>query len=136
MEYITVKTAASHCQSSSDSSLLTHVRWKVAVKAPITLEYGSNTNKDGLLFSPIPVSVQGPFIARLTRKWNLSVDLSCTRTRTEHELHNKYGPVVRLAPNELFFATLPAVKLVYGPDTTCIKSSAYDNFGHLGMFQV
>ena len=53
-----------------------------------------------------------------------------------HELHEKYGPVVRLAPNELSFASLPAVKPVYGPGTTCIKSSAYDNFGRLGMFQM
>lgn len=89
-----------------------------------------------MLFSPIPSSVPGPFIARLTKKWILFVDLSGSRARTVHELHKKYGPVVRLAPNELSFASLQAVKPVYGPGTTCIKSSAYDNFGRLGMFQM
>jgi cytochrome P450 len=89
-----------------------------------------------LLFSPIPSSVPGPFIARLTKKWILFIDLSGSRARTVHELHKKYGPVVRLGPNELSFAAIEAVKPVYGTGTSCIKSSAYDNFGRLGMFQM
>lgn len=89
-----------------------------------------------LLFAPLPASVPGPFIARLTRRWILFVDLAGSRARTVHELHRKYGPVVRLAPDELSFASLQSVKAIYGSGSTCVKSSAYDNFGRLGMFQM
>jgi cytochrome P450 len=43
---------------------------------------------------------------------------------------------VRLAPNELSFASIDAVKPIYGPATTCVKSPAYDNFGRSGIFQM
>ncbi|KAB5585128.1 cytochrome P450 [Coniochaeta sp. 2T2.1] len=115
--HVTAKTAI----AALVVALITKVLWKVT---------------SNVLFSPIPSSVPGPFIARLTKKWILFVDLSGYRARTVHELHKKYGPVVRLAPNELSFASLPAIKPVYGAGTTCVKSSAYDNFGRLGMFQM
>ncbi|RYP65630.1 hypothetical protein DL769_006261 [Monosporascus sp. CRB-8-3] len=102
-------------------ALLTGIFWKLT---------------SNLLLSPIPATVPGPIIARLTKKWILFVDLSGSRARTIHDLHQKYGPVVRLAPNELSFASLQSVKAIYGPGTTCIKSPAYDNFGRLGLFQM
>jgi len=89
-----------------------------------------------LLFSPIPSAIPGPFIARFTSKWILFVDLSGYRGRTVDALHKRYGPVVRLAPNELSFSALPCIKAIYGAGSSCIKSSAYDNFGRLGMFQM
>jgi hypothetical protein len=64
------------------------------------------------------------------------VDLSGYRGRTVHALHKKYGPVVRLAPNELSFSALPCISAIYGSGSTCIKSPAYDNFGREGMFQM
>ncbi|KAL1876832.1 hypothetical protein VTK73DRAFT_9134 [Phialemonium thermophilum] len=101
--------------------LLTRVVWQVL---------------NNLFFSPIPTSVPGPLIARLTSKWILLVDLSGSRARTVDRLHKKYGPVVRLAPNELSFSSLECVKPIYGAGTTCIKSPAYDNFGRPGTFQI
>ncbi len=57
--------------------------------------------------------------------------------RPHHRPFNKkYGPVVRVAPNELCFSSLECIKPIYRLGTTCIKSSAYDNFGKLGMFQM
>lgn len=88
-----------------------------------------------LLSPPFPSSIPGPFIARLTDKWILFVDLAGSRASTVHALHQKYGPVVRLAPNELSFASLEAAKPIHGPSSTCIKSPAYDNFGRRGLFQ-
>jgi len=64
------------------------------------------------------------------------VDLSGYRGRTVDALHRKYGPVVRLAPNELSFSALPCIKAIYGVGSSCIKSPAYDNFGRIGMFQM
>jgi len=89
-----------------------------------------------LLFSPVPSAIPGPFIARLTSKWILFVDLSGYRGRTVDALHKKYGPVVRLAPNELSFSALPCIRAIYGAGSTCIKSPAYDYFGREGMFQM
>jgi hypothetical protein len=89
-----------------------------------------------LFLSPIPSAIPGPIIARFTSKWILFVDLSGYRGRTVDALHKKYGPVVRLAPNELSFSALPCIKAIYGAGSSCIKSSAYDNFGRLGMFQM
>lgn len=89
-----------------------------------------------LLFSPIPSAIPGPFIARFSSKWILFVDLSGYRGRTVDALHKRYGPVVRLAPKELSFSALPCIKAIYGVGSSCIKSSAYDNFGRLGMFQM
>lgn len=89
-----------------------------------------------MLTSPIPWWVPGPFLARLTSKWILFVDLSGRRASTVDALHRKYGPVVCLSPNELSFASIDAIKPIYGAGTTCVKSSAYNNFGRLGMFQM
>jgi hypothetical protein len=89
-----------------------------------------------LVFSPVPSAVPGPLIARLTSKWILFVDLSGFRGRTVDALHKKYGPVVRLAPNELSFSELSCIKAIYGTGGICIKSPAYDNFGRTGMFQM
>ncbi len=89
-----------------------------------------------LLLSPLPSTIPGPFIARLTSKWILFVDLSGYRGRTVDALHKKYGPVVRLAPNELSFSALPCIGAIYGSGSTCVKAPAYDHFGREGMFQM
>ncbi|KAH6855856.1 cytochrome P450 [Chaetomium sp. MPI-CAGE-AT-0009] len=89
-----------------------------------------------VLTSPIPPSVPGPFLARLTSKWILFVDMSGYRARTVDALHKKYGPVVRLAPNELSFSCREAIQPIYGTKSTCIKGPIYDYFGKRGLFQM
>jgi cytochrome P450 len=89
-----------------------------------------------VLFTTIPSSVPGPFIARLTSKWFLMADLAGNKASTVDALHKKYGPVVRVAPNELVFSSVEAIKPIYGTGTTVVKSAAYENFGRLGMFQM
>ncbi|KAM7183701.1 Cytochrome P450 [Rhypophila sp. PSN 637] len=89
-----------------------------------------------LVFSPIPSNIPGPLIARITPKWIYLVELSGSRGRTVDALHKKYGPVVRLSPNELSFSSLSCIKTIYGAGSSCVKSPAYDNFGKRGMFQM
>ncbi|KAK1760108.1 cytochrome P450 [Echria macrotheca] len=89
-----------------------------------------------ILTSPIPSSVPGPLLARLTYKWLIAVDTSGYRGRTVHELHKKYGPVVRLSPSEVSFSSKDAVKSIYSASATVIKGPAYDHFGRKGMFQM
>ena len=51
-------------------------------------------------------------------------------------LHRKYGPIVRLAPNEVSFSCKEAVRSIYGVGATVIKGPAYDHFGRKGLFQM
>ncbi|GAB1319337.1 hypothetical protein MFIFM68171_09547 [Madurella fahalii] len=89
-----------------------------------------------IVTSPVPSSVPGPFLARLSHKWILLVDLSGYRGRTVDALHRKYGPIVRLAPNEVSFSCKEAVKSIYGLGATVMKSAAYENFGRKGLFHM
>ncbi|KAK4215462.1 cytochrome P450 [Rhypophila decipiens] len=88
-----------------------------------------------LVFSPIPSNIPGPLIARITPKWISLVEMSGSRGRIVDALHKRYGPVVRLSPNELSFNSLPCIKTIYGAGSSCVKSPAYENFGKNGMFQ-
>ena len=45
-----------------------------------------------------------------------------------HRLHQKYGPVVRIAPNELSFSDKSVAQQLYSQTTEFIKASRYDNF--------
>lgn len=132
------------CETDNRRSTSANMEWTsyltyptvVAAIAVVALTRIAWQVTQNVLFSPIPASVPGPLAARLTSKWILLVDLSGSRARTVNALHKRYGPVVRVAPNELSFSSIDCVKPIYGAGTTCIKSSAYDNFGRLGSFQM
>ncbi|OCL06977.1 cytochrome P450 [Glonium stellatum] len=87
------------------------------------------------LTSPIR-SLPGPLSAKLSSKWLLTKDLAGSKATTVHALHQKYGPVVQLSPNEISFSSIESIKDIYGQGTKCIKSPAYDNFGRRGLFQI
>ncbi len=67
---------------------------------------------------PIP----GPLPAKLSKLWLLAIELSGRRTLYIHSLHQRYGPVVRVGPNELSFATGAAARDIY----VGVNSSAAD----------
>jgi hypothetical protein len=50
------------------------------------------------------------------------------RTQMIHSLHQKYGPIVRIAPNEISFSDKAVVKEIYGQSTKVIKAPIYDSF--------
>lgn len=54
------------------------------------------------------------------------VDMAGNRTSTIDKLHQEYGPVVRIGPNELSFSSPEVVKELYGPQTQFLKAPAYD----------
>jgi cytochrome P450 len=60
--------------------------------------------------------------------------MSGDRTSTIHALHSKYGPVVRIAPNELSFSDINHIKDIYGQSSVFMKSPVYDSFGRRGIF--
>ncbi len=65
------------------------------------------------LISPLR-RVPGPFLASMTEYWLVMIDLAGLRTLTIHRLHQKYGPVVRVGPNEVWFDSQEAFKAIYG----------------------
>lgn len=79
----------------------------------------------------------GPRLYALTR-WRLAYeDWKGTRTRTIHQLHKMYGPVVRIGPNELSFNSLTALKTIYGAGSGFERTSFYrmfDVYGHQNLF--
>ncbi|KAK1854243.1 GTP-binding protein [Colletotrichum chrysophilum] len=73
----------------------------------------------------------GPFWSRITPlalRWN---EFNATRTLYVHSLHLKYGPVVRIAPNEVSFTSYEAVKEIYGS-----LGSGYDKSSFYNLFRV
>ncbi|UZP41259.1 hypothetical protein NXS19_009075 [Fusarium pseudograminearum] len=75
--------------------------------------------------------IPGPFVSNFTSlvlKWQ---ELNANRTVYIHELHKRYGPVVRVAPNEVSFTSIAAVKEIYGSG-----GSGYDKTEFYNLFQV
>ncbi|KAL8370397.1 hypothetical protein RB595_000665 [Gaeumannomyces hyphopodioides] len=61
-------------------------------------------------------------------KWH---ELRAGRTRYVHRLHLRHGPVVRLGPNELAFASADAAREIY-----CSGGSGYDKTEFYNLFTV
>jgi hypothetical protein len=83
-----------------------------------------------LLSSPLN-KIPGPWHAKFTTlvlKWH---EFKTNRTRYVHNLHLKYGPAVRIGPNEVIFASAAAVKEIY-----CSGGSGYDKTEFYDMFKV
>ena len=70
----------------------------------------------------------GPFFASFTRLWKLKSTLS-GRTHLDHiELHRKYGPVVRIAPNEVSVASPEAARTLLSAGKRFFKTPFYAVF--------
>lgn len=55
----------------------------------------------------------GPSLAKFSILWKLLGNLRGRKAHRIHEAHVQYGPVVRVAPNELSFSEPTAVKVIY-----------------------
>jgi hypothetical protein len=65
--------------------------------------------------------VPGPFIARFTGLWRTTKYFQGTWYDDILGLHQKYGRVVRIAPNEISFVDGEALKRLYGHGKPCKK---------------
>ncbi|KAF4979394.1 hypothetical protein FZEAL_4397 [Fusarium zealandicum] len=75
--------------------------------------------------------IPGPAISKLTSLWLKWQELGANRTMYIHGLHKKYGPVVRIAPNEVSFTSGDALKEIYASG-----GSGYDKTEFYDLFQV
>lgn len=62
--------------------------------------------------------IPGPFLARITKLWIVNITRQHRRHVHDISLHQHYGPVVRIAPKEVLFASPNAVRMIYG---TCLS---------------
>lgn len=87
------------------------------------------------LSSPLK-DIPGPFWARFTTLWYFK---RVQRGSFEHDnisLHQKYGPVVRVAPNQYSISEPAAIKTVYGTGSRFAKSAWYDAWKHPAQWTV
>ncbi|KAI8584355.1 hypothetical protein K450DRAFT_219433 [Umbelopsis ramanniana AG] len=72
-------------------------------------------------------AIPGPFVAKLSRFYDVKLKASGKAWLLIDELHNKYGKVVRTGYNTVSIRDLDAVKQIYGNERFR-KSSFYDAF--------
>nr|UYD62321.1 cytochrome P450 [Leptographium qinlingense (nom. inval.)] len=81
--------------------------------------------------------IPGPRLFALS-KWRLALqDWRGTRTLCIRDLHARYGPVVRIGPREVSFASLSALRTIYGAGSGFERTSFYRMFevyGHPNLF--
>ncbi|KAI9465313.1 cytochrome P450 monooxygenase pc-bph [Lactarius psammicola] len=73
-------------------------------------------------------SFPGPWLAHFSDLWLGRVARRGHRSEVVHELHEKYGTFVRIAPNHLSIANPAAVPIIYGYGSGSLKSNFYDAF--------
>ena len=57
----------------------------------------------------------GPFLASITNFWKVWYAFTSSQKRMYADVHEKYGDIVRVGPNELSFADPKAIREIYGP---------------------
>ncbi|EDU46193.1 CypX Cytochrome P450 [Pyrenophora tritici-repentis] len=81
-----------------------------------------------ILASPLR-TVPGPFLARFTRLWEIKAVCKYDNPTYNIALHEKYGPIVRLAPNRYSINDGEAAKVILGHHNAMDKSQFYHPFG-------
>ncbi|PVH93071.1 cytochrome P450 monooxygenase [Periconia macrospinosa] len=86
-----------------------------------------------IFFHPL-ASFPGPWLARSSLLWRVYHSQSGRLHRAIETQHRKYGPVFRVSPNELSFASVASWKDIYGfagthKQQTFVKSTFYNLYG-------
>ncbi|KAI0454857.1 cytochrome protein [Xylaria acuta] len=85
-----------------------------------------------LYFHPL-AKLPGPFWGRVSLFWRFWHTMSGRSHRAIERQHKKYGPVFRVSPNELSFASVDSWKTIYGfpppGQPHLVKSEFYDIYG-------
>ncbi|KAF5585292.1 cytochrome P450 monooxygenase [Fusarium pseudocircinatum] len=72
--------------------------------------------------------IPGPLVARFTPIWLWWLTWTGVECRVIDRLHKKYGPVVRIAPNEVDVSDGAALSLIYIKNGGYMKSPIYRNY--------
>ncbi|KAJ5134729.1 hypothetical protein N7448_000252 [Penicillium atrosanguineum] len=87
------------------------------------------------VFSPLK-DIPGPFWARFTKLWYFRRVQKGGFEQDNIFLHQKYGPVVRVGPNQYSISEIAAIKTVYGTGSQFAKASWYDAWKHPAQWTV
>jgi len=72
---------------------------------------------------------KGPFWAKINPFWHVMILQTGQRHKKLRKLHDQYGDVVRICPNAISICNVAALKEVFGPASSLVKSKAYDALG-------
>lgn len=75
-------------------------------------------------------SIPGPFLARFTRLWELHAVRKGDFEKTHYKLHERYGPIVQLAPNKYSISDPEEADQIYHHGSQFIKADFYHAFGN------
>jgi hypothetical protein len=109
----------------------------MAVLSPVLLAGAAALVFIGVLIvrlrSPL-ASLPGPRLGLLTPWYLRYYELRGKRTEFVHEMHQEYGNAVRVAPNEVVFSSLDAMKEIYlSKGSGFDKTSFYNLFSQFGL---
>lgn len=76
------------------------------------------------VFSPLK-RIPGPWYAVYTKWWLVWKTTKGIRAKTIHDLHLKYGPWVRISPNEVSTCDAEAIVPIYGVNSAHVKTEFY-----------
>ncbi|KAI0906926.1 cytochrome P450 [Ustulina deusta] len=79
--------------------------------------------------------VPGPFLARVTGLWRSALYFRGTWFDDSIELHRKYGPVVRISPNEVSVVSPDLNKTIYSHHKGTAKTNWYNIWSTIGGSQ-
>ena len=74
-------------------------------------------------------SVPGPFWATVTRSWYMYRIYVGDMEKVQRRLHDQYGPLVRIAPNEVSTAEPSAIPKIYRNQKPLTKTDFYPIWG-------
>ncbi|KAI8648343.1 hypothetical protein NCS56_01518600 [Fusarium sp. Ph1] len=78
--------------------------------------------------------IPGPFWAKVSRLWLARQVVRGDIDKTQRALHQNYGPIVRVAPNELSISDPTALKVIYAVNSGFSKTDFYLPFAaHLSQ---
>jgi hypothetical protein len=75
-----------------------------------------------IFFHPL-AHIPGPFAAKITHMWQNVRYWRGSWHQDILDVHEKYGPVVRISPDEISFVDGDALKRLYGHVKPCVKVS-------------
>ncbi|KAJ7096819.1 cytochrome P450 [Mycena epipterygia] len=78
----------------------------------------------------------GPVLAKFTYAWLLWAGITRRRSQIIHEMHKKYGPIIRISPSEISFSSPVAHSEIYSFNSQVTKSAFYNAFASIGLTNV
>ncbi|KAJ3501164.1 hypothetical protein NLJ89_g9465 [Agrocybe chaxingu] len=72
--------------------------------------------------------IPGPLVAKFSDIWLGIISKNGHRSEVVHQMHQKYGTFVRIAPNHVSIAEPDALGIVYAHGNGALKSDFYDAF--------